>query len=333
MFKEEEEGACLDPRIKVLWRKSRKLRIGLVLAGLLCLGIFLVLNFSLRDSNGPFPWQDQPYHVQIPLDRNQLSELEVQAENVRLEVGMVNNINKIQVSLSGSGYSNQDVSVDVRDEICQVAYAPAPGDSPENLSLRILIPQNDLKNVEIISSTADLHLAGIRADRVQVVNPQGQSLLENINSHLLQVETLDAPTTIQDSFVTQLVFQGQSAPLSLRENTFRKVQAQNASGPIFVFGDSWRGQWELATETGDITTLTRRLPYSLLIQAQSLDGKAEIGYRARYWKDVRSQEDDQTYYGGVGNNPANSLTLLSAAGDIHVDQRQRDSDTNPYPIQ
>lgn len=319
----------MDPRLKVLWRKSKKLRIGLALAGLLSLGLFLILNFSLKDSQGPFAWQDQPYRLNVPLSRNELTDLNIQAENVRLEVAMVNNIKDIQVSLSGPAYDQQDVAVDIRDKVCDIVFASSPGDNPENLSLRVLIPQNDLIRVGVEGEGLDLHLARIRADQVNVASPSGHILLEEINSHRLFVMTKTAKSAINRSFVTHLTYQGGAGDLSLRENTFRKVQAKTTTGPIFVFGDTWRGQWDLISEVGDITGITRRLPYNLLIQAHSPGGQTEVGYDTRYWKDARPQKDGTSYFGGVGNNPSHSLTLLTG-GHILVDQRGRDTDIDPY---
>ena len=84
------------------------------------------------------------------------------------------------------------------------------------------------------------------------------------------------------------------------------------------------------SENGDITMLSRNLPYNMLIQAQS-NGNVDIGYDGRYWKDADVVSDDgNIYIGSVGNNPDKFIQCISDGGNIYIGQRERYSDLDPY---
>ena len=84
------------------------------------------------------------------------------------------------------------------------------------------------------------------------------------------------------------------------------------------------------SENGDITMLSRNLPYNMLIQAQS-NGSVDIGYDGRYWKDADVVSDDgNIYIGSVGNNPDKFIQCISDGGNIYIGQRERYSDLDPY---
>lgn len=321
----------MDARIKIFWRKTRWLWFGFVAASVLCLGVFLLLNFSLKDAHGPFEGAHMPYTLDVPLTRSETDQLAIAASDVRLEVAMVNNINALQIGLYGSGYSDQRVDVNVREGRCDIRYAPRSGDSPETLTLRVLIPQNDLQSVQIEGNELDLDLARLRSRQVEIVNQSGLLSLNKIKANALKVETNNAPIRLENSFITQARISEGQGDITLRQNDCRLMQVDSEEGNVFVYNDTWRGQWDISTENGSIQGITKRLPYNVMIEAISEQGQVQVGYETRYWKKADLVErNEQFYLGSTGNNPANALNFQTGRGDISVEKRSRYTDTDPF---
>lgn len=321
----------MDARIKILWRKTRWVWLGIVAAALLCLGVFLILNFSLKDAHGPFEGTHLPYSLEVPLTRSEFDQLNIEASDVRLEVAMANNINKLQIGLYGPAYDNQSVNVSVRDGTCEILYDAQPGDAADALTLRVLVPQNQLQAMQIRGDALDLDLSHMRSNQLVVENQTGSLAFNKVNANALKVETAHAPVRVENSFITQIALTNESGNTTLRQNDCRLVQADSQTGDVFIYNDTWRGQWQIASESGSITGVTKRLPYNVMIDAASEQGQVGVGYHTRYWKKPDLvQQNEQSYVGSTGNNPANALTLRTLNGTIMVEKRGRYTDIDPF---
>lgn len=321
----------MDQRIKILGRKTKWIWIGLVVSAILCLGVFLFFNYTLRDANGPFEKAKMVYELEVPLSRNELTNLEINANDVALEVAMVNNISKIQVGLYGENYGNQEAQVDIQDKACRINYS---GKTEDNLTLRVLIPQNDLRKVSIAGNDLDLHLEHMRGDYIDLTSLTGKLILKDLNTNKLMVKTQEASVSVEDSFLTQLDISTGSSPVSLRNNKIRQTTTDSKKGNIFVYGDTWRGQWNLSSNEGNITCITKRLPYSLALDLQSEEGNVSVGYAKRYWKNAHHVANEtQRQICSVGNNPSHTVNAKTSTGDISVGQRERFTNIDPLAIQ
>ena len=126
-----------------------------VVAAVVCLLVFLVFNFSLNDRAGAFEVRHADQQVEIPVTRDGLTDLSIDASSVRLEIGMVSSLTKPQVILSGERYSDQLAKVDLEGTSCAIELQnnKLSGDVG-GLTMQVLLPQGDYNSISaLIQST------------------------------------------------------------------------------------------------------------------------------------------------------------------------------------
>lgn len=319
-------------RLRYFLKKTRRYQLLFAALAVVCLLVFLVFNFSLNDRAGAFNTHahvDQ--QVEVPMTRDGLETLNIEASNVKLEVGMVASLTKPQVILVGRGYEDQTAKVDLEGTACTVRLLdnPVPG-RVEDLTMQVLLPECDLQNVSINGTGLNLHIEDLRTSVLQAnVTDSGYAYFAGVKADSMQVAGGDTPLRFYDDNVSALTVAGGDGSLTFIENDLERVTAQTESGSIFCYDTRLKGQWDLRSEwDGDITMLSKNLPYNVLIEAA---GKLDLGYEGRYWKDA----DIVTTYDGalttasVGGDP-DKYIQVSSGGQITIGQRERYSDLDPY---
>ncbi len=323
----------MDERIKLLLKKTRRYQLLFVALAVVCLLVFLVFNFSLNDRAGAFDVRQAKSQVEIPVTREGLTDLNIEASDVKLEVGMVSSLSKPQVILAGKGYSDQVAKVDLEGTKCTVSLQGSSPSDPEDLTMQVLLPQSDYASVIIYGSGLDLHVEDLRTGfLVTTVGNSGYAYFANIKADSMQVLNSGTPLRFYDNQATTLSVNGVSGSVTFLENDFERVDAATESGSMFCYDTRLKGQWNLQSESGDITMLTRNLPYNALIQASSTwGGQVDIGYKGRYWDEAQvTMLENGAYVGSVGNNPNKFIQAITGDGNISIGQRERYSDLDPY---
>ncbi|MDO4280739.1 MAG: DUF4097 family beta strand repeat-containing protein [Peptococcaceae bacterium] len=322
----------MDARIKYFLKKTRRYQALFVAVAVLCLLVFLVFNFSLNDRHGAFSTpSSNGQQLEIPLDRESLQRLSIEASNVKLELGMASSLSKPQVTVSGQGYTNQMAKVDIKDGNCVIRLLGDEADE-ESLTMQVLLPQSDLESVTINGQAVNLHVDQLRVGYLGADIDGGYGYFANVKAKGIDVVTDGAPLRFADNRATSVSVDGDETSLTMLENKFEQVQTALDSGDIFVYNKRAHGQWQMDTVEGDITMLTQNLPYNLLIDAAvSGDGATDVSYEGRFWKDAQVvRETAQRYYGSVGNNPTKTISCTTDDGDIDIGKRARYSDMDPY---
>lgn len=323
----------LDARIKLLLKKTRPFQLLFVVVAVVCLLVFLVFNFSLNDHSGAFDARQAKQQVEIPVTREGLTDLHIEASGVELEIGMVSSLSKPQVILAGEGYSDQLAKVDLEGTQCTVSLQGDTNTDAKELTMQVLLPQGDYTSVSINGDALDVHVEDLRTNYLLAeITNSGYAYFTGVKADSMQIIGGDTPLRFYDNQATSLSIDGSSGSVTLLENDFERVDGETGSGNIFCYDTRVNGQWNLSTDTGDVTMLSHNLPYNLLIQAQAgLSGSVEVGYDGRYWKepDVVSN-DGSLYIGSVGNNPNKFIQCVTGSGSIYIGQRERYSDLDPY---
>ncbi len=332
-------GRPVDARLRIITHKLRFVFIGLLAVALLSLAAFLLLNWSLRDASGAFQRQSMAYAISPDVGSRDLNKLDIKATGMRVEIGMAGGINRLQVGLYGEGYVGQKPTIDINGGHVTVACErmhkqdSAAPDSKEAdtsaLTLRVLIPEDSLRqvrvNAELGASTDIRHL---RTDRLEVNNSHGHVRVCDVNANVLMLAARSSDVRAEDNRITHVTIAGDEQPMTLRNNHFKLMEVVNGSGDVFIYGPTVRGQNRVMTETGAITVVTKRLPWSLMIDAEaSQNGDVRMNYHKRLWNhpDI-IDADAHVWRGSVGNNPANSLELITADGHITIEKRGRYTD-------
>ena len=322
----------MDERIKLLLKKTRRFQFLAVVLAVACLLVFLVLNFSWNEHNGAFDGDSNvDKEVTIPLDRETLENLEIEANDVALEVGMVSNLTEPQVRLDGQGYTDQVAKVDIDGTDCSIVLKGETA-SPEKLTMQVLLPQCDLKSVVINGSNVDLHVERLRSNFLGAALEGGYGYIADVKANGMEVIAMDNPIRLANNRASSVKVDSSMGSVTFMENAFEQVTAGNDEGGIFVYEQRAKGQWYLQSQTGDITVLSKNLPYNLLVEAKAEgNGKVDMGYSSRFWKkaDIVRASGSQ-YYGSVGNNPNKIIQCYTIDGNVMVGQRERYSNLDPY---
>lgn len=322
----------MDERIKLLLKKTRRFQFLAVVLAVVCLLVFLVLNFSWNEHNGAFEGSGHAdKEVSIPLNREELENLQIDADDVTLEVGMVSNLTEPQVRLKGQGYTNQIAKVDIDGTDCNIALKGETA-SPEKLTMQVLLPQCDLNKVIINGSNVNLHVERLRGNYLGAKIDSGYGYITDVKVNGLEVIAMDNPIRLANNRASSVKIDSSVGSVTFMENSFDQVSVDNDEGGIFVYDKRAKGQWNLQSQTGDITVLSKNLPYNLLVQAKAEgNGKVNVGYNKRYWKDADIVKSSSSqYYGSAGNNPNKIVQCYTIDGNINVGQRERYSNLDPY---
>ncbi|MEE0509704.1 MAG: DUF4097 family beta strand repeat-containing protein [Peptococcaceae bacterium] len=321
----------MDARIKLLLKKTRPIQLLFIVVAVVCLLVFLVFNFSLNDHSGAFESRHAAQQVEIPATRDGLTDLTIEASGVQLEVGMVSSLSKPQVILAGNGYSDQLAKVDLEGTECTISLEGEAVKRAQDLTMQVLLPQGDYSSISINGENLDLHIDDLRTSYlIAQIDDSGYAYFANIKADSVQIVGGDTPLRFYNNQATSLVVSAGDGSVTYLENDFDRVDTETQSGGIFYYDTRVKGQWNLSSETGDITMLSRNLPYNLLIQAQS-NSSVEVGYDQRYWKDADVVSDDGSLYiGSTGNNPNKFIQCITDSGNIYIGQRERYSNLDPY---
>ncbi len=320
----------MDARIKLLLKKTRPLQLLFVVAAVVCLLVFLVFNFSLNDRAGAFEVRHADQQVEIPVTRDGLTDLSIDASSVRLEIGMVSSLTKPQVILSGERYSDQLVKVDLEGTSCAIELQnnKLSGDIG-GLTMQVLLPQGDYNSISVNGEWLDLHVEDLRTMLFMAnVGNSSYSYFAGVKADRMVVGSQTSPVRFYDNQLGMLSVGGGESSVTFLENDIERADVETESGSIFCYDTRVKGQWNVQSLSGDITMLSKNLPYNVLIEAA---GKLDLGYEGRYWKDA----DIVTTYDGalttasVGGDP-DKYIQVSSAGQITIGQRERYSDLDPY---
>ncbi len=319
----------MDARLRIMRHKFQFLWIGFAVLAIISLLAFLLLNASFRNASGAFDRQSMAYMVSPDIGAKDIERIEVDASNIPVEIGMASNINKLRVGLYGDGYVNQKVKVDVAGDRVVIHYPEKKQKRyTKDLTMRIMIPQDSLRELSIKSEKLNLNMDDMRADSVKINCSDGALRLMNINANEMLVEAGDASVRAEDNYVTQFVLLGGKKDVILRNNKNKLLETFTESGNVFLYGTTWRGQYRVMTSTGHITAVSKRLPWSLMISANALGtGDVKMNYDRRFWKKPDIVEANaHTWRGSVGNNPSNAFDFVTEDGHITIQERERYTD-------
>lgn len=322
----------MGPRMEYFLKKTRPYQLLFVVVAVFCLLAFLVFNFAINDHNGAFEGHGEVHQLlEIPLTREGLETVTIDASYAKVEIGMASSLSKPSVSLSGRGYTNQLAKVDITGKDCVISLE---GDnaSAKELTMQILLPQNDLTKVSVnAGSDTNLNIDSLRSSALDVVIEDGYANIANVKTVTLDVTSNAAPLRLTNNKATSLNVEASDNTVTLLENSFEKVTTQTENGHVFAYSKRLKGDWNVSSVGGEVTLLSANLPYNTLIKAQSGDGGVDMTYSSRFWKDANVVEkDDNIYKGSVGNNPNKVVQVESQFGKITVGKRERFTNLDPY---
>lgn len=321
----------MDARIKLLLKKTRPLQLLFLVVAVVCLLVFLVFNFSMNDRAGAFEVRQADQQVEIPVTRAGLTDLTIEASGVRLEVGMVSSLSKPQVILSGERYSDQIAKVDLEGTACTVALQNSKLSGDINgLTMQVLLPQSDYHSITVNGAFLNLHVEDLRTNFLGAnVGSDGYAYFADVKADRMVVSSEDSPLRFYDNQLAKLTAESSTGSVTFLENDIESADIETESGGVFCYNTRVNGQWNVESLTGDVTMLSKNLPYNLLIEA--VGSNVDIGYDSRYWKDAdETILDTGLVITSVGNNPNKFIQVNAMAGNVVIGQRERYSDLDPY---
>lgn len=301
------------------WLKKTKMIWGIALIWtLLGLAILCGLNWAISSPNGQFDKKDIVYEETY--SPRYLNRLEIAAEKMNVEIGMSDSARQIKVSLIGAAdLDHKNLYCEQKADDLKVQAKGKGGDI-----LRIILPQNDLISCFVLNRTGRVDIRDFRTDSLKIDTNGYDVRLSDIKSDRLEVHGEKTNIRIQDSLGTSVYLENPLGNLDLRHNDFANLHA-DSGGKGFLYDSNWSGQWLVKCDNG-IWAVSKRTPYSLLLElhAYGMKNGVGVGYQGYWGRHSRIAEKDQHRYLGIcGNNPKNSLTLISANGNVFVQKRIR----------
>lgn len=318
----------MGARARILRYKLRFVVIGLVLLAVGSVVLFCLLNLSFGNKSGAFERTSMKYELAPEVAADALERLDIDATDVRLELGMASNIRHLQIGMYGKDYKKQKVTVHIKGGRVSVAYPKNSAKAPKDLTLRIMIPQGSLRQVQIVGEQLPMHIERLRTDRLLIRNGEGDILMKEVNANRVEAAATEGDLRLEKNIISQLTLQSGYGTTTLRNNKTRLCVVAGEQGDVRLFAPNWQGQTIVQTNGGNITAVSRHTPWSLMIDAQTGGGSVHIDYDKARWKHPDIIEKGRDHWtGSVGNNPANALTLESGDGNITVAKRGRYTDT------
>lgn len=319
-------------KMRILFGKIRPYWPIVAVLALVSLLIFIVINLSFNDRNGAFENITSPdYSLEIPTGRDALTHLSINASDVTLEVGISGNLSKPQVYLFGKGYSDQSVKADISGSECALELEGEASD-PNKLTMRVLLPECDLREVSIKGDRLNLHTEGLRSDQVQADLGSGYGYFADIRANNVKVISDSASLRFSDNRIVSLQTELELGSVTLLDNTVKQVDIAVDKGNVFAYARRWNGLWHVTDGEGSIQALTQYRPYNIMISALADPyGSVEMNYSGRYWKHADiSQDNDHAYVGAVGGAISKSMDFAVENGSVSIGKRERYSDLDPY---
>lgn len=319
-------------KIRIILRKTRRFQALIVVLAALCLPVFLVFNFSLNEHYGAFNKHSVvAQEVNVPIKCSELKNLYIEASDIKLELGMVNSITEPKITLSGKGHTDQTVKVDLSDNSCSI-HLEGLHANPNELTLQILLPQSKLNNVEINGKNVNLHVERLRSDYIKTASKDGYGYFRDLKVKGFEASVLNTPLRLFENRAVQVNIKGSDKSVSLLENNLQQINVETNDGQIFVYDYNMDGQWKLNSGNGDITMLTKKLPYDMLLDLNTAkSAKVNMNFKERFWKRADIVEQTKSaYYGSVGRNPTKVIVCQSDNGKISIGKRTRYSELDPF---
>lgn len=317
----------MEPRIRILRHKLRWWLLGFVALAIVCLLIFIGLCGSFNRPNGPFEKVSMHQELEPKVSAEDIANVEIHLAGAHLELAMVSNISHPKISIYGEEQTEETPQVDIAGNRMVIGYL---NDAvSKNMTLRVLLPQNSLRTLNIeVKKGKDITLDGMRADHVSISGDAENIDVSKVNANRLSLTSERANIRSEDNYVNQMNVTGGKGNIIIRHNKTKILETTSQSGDVFMYDTRFKGQYRVQTKDGNITTVSRFLPWSMMIQAKaSGTGDVNMTYQKGLWKkpDIISSEA-KMWIGSVGNNPANAMDLSTENGHITIAKRDRYTD-------
>lgn len=319
-------------KIRILFGKARPYWPIVAILAIVSLLIFIVIDLSFNDRNGAFDNITRPdYSLEIPTGRNNLSHLSIEASDVTLELGISGNLSKPQVLLFGKGYADQSVKADISGGTC-VLKLEGDASEPEKLTMRVLLPESDLRDISISGDRLNLHTEGLRSDQINADLGSGYGYFADVRANSVKVNSQSASLRFSDNHIVSLQALLERGSVTLLDNALKQVDVTVDKGNVFAYSRRWNGLWHVTAGDGSIQALTQYLPYNIMISALAdPHGSVEMQYNGRFWKHANVSEDDShAYVGAVGGSINKSMDFSVENGSVSIGKRERYSDLDPF---
>lgn len=319
----------MGKHLKILLKKAKGFLFIYIALCALSVIAFAVINFSFNEHSAAFEAKEKPqYQLDIPFNRDDIKQFEVEANHAKLEIGMANNIDKPKIMIYDKNYKGQHIKTDVKGKKCLISLEGVTSSS-SSLCIRVLLPQNQLEKLEIKGEDLDLDLDRMRANFIRVKINDGYAYMANVNTNLLEAFSVKAPLRLYNNRIAKLDADVKKGSTTLIENKINFIDYQAKEGDVFSYSRKIDGEWSFETSKGDIQFVTQTLPYNLMIDA--IGEKVKVNYDKRFWKepDIVEKSSHQ-FQGSVGHHVTAMIHAKTALGKIEIGKRERYTNLDPY---
>lgn len=245
---------------------------------------------------------------------------------------MVSSLTKPQVILSGERYSDQLAKVDLEGTSCAIELQnnKLSGDIG-GLTMQVLLPQGDYNSISVNGEWLDLHVEDLRT-MLFMANVGNSSYRlfrrRQSRSRSSAARHRQCASTITSSVCSPSA--AAKAPSPSSRTTSSAPMWKQKTAAFFCYDTRVKGQWNVQSLSGDITMLSKNLPYNLLIHGQRRKRRHRIRQPLLERRRHRYLQRHRLVIASAGNNPDKFIQATSLAGNVSIGQRERYSDLDPY---
>lgn len=270
---------------KKIWRRHRKIWRILLLWAVLSLAILFCWAYSLNDGQGGFGRVNGGSRYTLAADEAQKMVINANGVKVELAGSVdAQEVSAILYG-EGYGGQRLNLYQDgetVYVFLCnEVDYLTEDKDAA--LTLRIIVPKNRFSVISLTAKAALLDIRRLRCDSLNIAIGRGNADLMDLDLKQGNITSSLADLHIFSSSINDLVLKNDSGHTTIERTAIRHMDGNSQTGNIIVTTTQIKGIWQINTQKGDVTIKTRRTPYDLFCQLDSPYGAIAVNYTKYDW--------------------------------------------------
>ncbi|MFC0190087.1 DUF4097 domain-containing protein [Fictibacillus aquaticus] len=270
-----------------------------------------------------FSLKTTDYHSKKMVKSGGVENIEVDVSSTDVTV-VPGQSGQIEVTLKGrlsktiKEKSNYKLSVEEKGDTLKVKVTQKNmyfyvGMGRVDLNLEVKVPEKMYKSLVIETSSGDIELRDLKADKVEAEASSGDIKMKNVSADSVsRSETSSGDITLKDSVSKKFELLASSGDMILN-GLKGDVTAETSSGEIDVKGKSASGNIKADTASGDVNVVFEDRPESLSIVFEGSSGDGTVNLAGVDY----DKKTDHTIAGRIGEGKY-KLQVTTSSGDFEL---------------
>ena len=259
------------------------------------------------------------------IEADGIQKLTIQTTATNIEL-IPSSTNHIQVSLDGeikSGGTNTyklEIKENRARQKLDISYVTNTRGfrwslgSEKNVTLQVALPERAYKEIEIISTSGDIHIQAIEVEEMTVHTTSGeQSIEETLLAGTLSLQSTSGDISLSDNTVPHFTIQTTSGEVDHRSFKSETGSIRTTSGDITLLLEEMIPSLSTNSTSGDVGIQFGKEPESLDLKFTTNSGDAVV-----HLENMIFEEGSEKKIGRIGKGE-DRLLIQTTSGDLTVE--------------